>query len=87
MTRAAWKGPFLTNIILPKDPQIAIKTMDRACTIIPAFVGRKFSVHNGKAYIPIIISEQMVNHKLGEFAITRKLCMYKQKDDPKKKKK
>ncbi|KAJ3088537.1 mitochondrial ribosomal small subunit component [Quaeritorhiza haematococci] len=80
MPRAAWKGPFMIPFQLPSNPKEPIKTMARACTVIPAFVGRKFLVHNGKDYLPVIITEQMVNHKLGEFAPTRKPFSYK-KDD------
>ncbi len=71
MPRAVWKGPFI-NVILPKDPTLPIKTQSRATTIIPEFIGRTFMVHNGRDYIPVSVTEQMVNHKLGEFSPTRK---------------
>lgn len=48
-----------------------IKTWSRACTITPEFVGHTFAVHNGRKFLPIYVSEQMVGHKLGEFAFTR----------------
>ena len=48
-----------------------VKTWARACTITPEFVGHTFAVHNGRKFLPIYISEQMVGHKLGEFAFTR----------------
>ena len=48
-----------------------IKTWSRSCTIIPDFVGTTFLVHNGKTFIPVIVSEEMVGHKLGEFSMTR----------------
>ena len=77
MTRSVWKGPFvhpsllkkLINLKMPnKKP---IKTWSRNSTIIPDFVGHSFMIHNGKSFIPITISEEMVGHKLGEFAPTR----------------
>lgn len=79
--RSVWKGPFFVNFpnlkqsILSKIP---IKTEVRACTILPSFVGARFLVHNGKDYLPINISEEMVGHKLGEFAPTRKRFRYRQ---------
>jgi small subunit ribosomal protein S19 len=48
-----------------------IKTWSRASTIIPEFVGLTFAVHNGKKFIPVFVTDQMIGHKLGEFAITR----------------
>ncbi|KAI8915771.1 hypothetical protein EDD86DRAFT_196786, partial [Gorgonomyces haynaldii] len=54
--------------------------MARSCTILPSHVGRKFMVHNGKAFVQVIVNEQMVNHKLGEFAHTRKEWKFKKKD-------
>jgi ribosomal protein S19 len=60
--------------------------MARSCAIIPAFVGGKFLIHNDRSYTPLTVTEQMVSHKLGEFASTTKLCEYKQKKDVKKKK-
>ncbi len=80
MPRPAWKGPFIA-ITLPKDPSIPIRTQSRATTIIPDFIGRKFMVHNGKSYLEVNVTEQMVNHKLGEFAATRKPFSFKKKDD------
>ncbi|TXT14971.1 mitochondrial 37S ribosomal protein uS19m [Cutaneotrichosporon oleaginosum] len=49
-----------------------IYTKSRACTIVPNFVGLKFMVHNGKDYLPVTVTEEMVGHKLGEFSLTRK---------------
>ncbi|KAJ3406799.1 mitochondrial ribosomal small subunit component [Chytridiales sp. JEL 0842] len=79
MPRAIWKGPFF--VPLPAAaPGEAIKTMARASTILPSHVGRKFLVHNGKDYIPVTITEQMVNRKLGEFAPTRKPFTFKKSE-------
>ncbi|MGC6404379.1 MAG: 30S ribosomal protein S19 [Candidatus Comchoanobacterales bacterium] len=54
-----------------QDKRNPIKTWSRSCTIIPDFVGTTFLVHNGKTFIPVIVSEEMVGHKLGEFSMTR----------------
>ena len=78
MARSVWKGPFVHPSLLKKidkiksgDTKKPIKTWSRHSTIIPDFVGHSFLIHNGKAFIPITISEEMVGHKLGEFAATR----------------
>jgi len=78
MTRSIWKGPFVHPSLLKKIDKVKdktnqkpIKTWSRDSTIIPDFVGLSFLIHNGKSFIPITISEEMVGHKLGEFAPTR----------------
>ena len=78
MARSVWKGPFVHPSLLKKidkiksgDPKRPIKTWSRNSTVIPDFVGHSFLIHNGKSFIPITISEEMVGHKLGEFAATR----------------
>ena len=78
MARSVWKGPFVDPNLLKKVEKIKnqtnktpIKTWSRKSTIIPEFVGFSFLIHNGKKYIPIKISEEMVGHKLGEFSPTR----------------
>ncbi|KAJ3287699.1 ribosomal protein S19/S15 [Rhizoclosmatium globosum] len=78
--RSVWKGPFFVPLpAAPKDGS-AVETMARASTILPSHVGRKFMVHNGKDFLPVLVSEQMVNHKLGEFAPTRKPFTFKKSD-------
>ena len=79
MTRGVWKGPFVHPSLLKqvdklkdKTKKQPIKTWSRNSTIIPEFVGHSFLIHNGKNFIPITISEEMVGHKLGEFSPTRK---------------
>jgi len=79
MARGIWKGPFVHPSLLKKidklksgDRKKPIKTWSRNSTIIPEFVGHSFMIHNGKNFIPITISEEMVGHKLGEFSPTRK---------------
>ncbi|CAO3682050.1 unnamed protein product [Umbelopsis vinacea] len=80
MPRAAWKGPFfvafpgLRQAIQNGTP---IATQARSCTILPSFVGLKFLIHNGKDYIPVNVTEDMIGHKLGEFAPTRKRFSYR----------
>jgi ribosomal protein S19 len=74
--RSLWKGPFF--VPFPKEDNI--KTMARSSTILPSHVGRRFHVHNGQKYIPVLITELMVNKKLGEFAHTRKPFSFKKKD-------
>ena len=78
MARSVWKGPFVEESLIKKvDKQKnnptkkPIKTWSRKSTIIPEFVGHSFLIHNGKKFIPIKISEEMVGHKLGEFSPTR----------------
>ena len=78
MSRSVWKGPFVDPSLLEKlekqkyNPKPKpIKTWSRKSTIIPDFVGVSFLIHNGKKFIPITVSEDMVGHKLGEFSPTR----------------
>lgn len=78
MSRSLKKGPFvdpkLTKKLaqLAKDDRTMIKTWARASSIAPEFVGRTVAVHNGRVHVPVLITENMVGHKLGEFAPTRK---------------
>ncbi|KXL45172.1 MAG: hypothetical protein FE78DRAFT_31969 [Acidomyces sp. 'richmondensis'] len=82
LARSVWKGPHIVPlpIVRPKPGERAppIKTQARSATILPNFVGLIFQVHNGKTYHDVRITEQMVGHKLGEFAPTRKKFSYKQ---------
>ena len=77
MPRSVKKGPFVDSSVLKKisvqsvDDRRPIKTWSRRSTIIPEMIGYTFSVHNGRRFLPIYISENMVGHKLGEFAPTR----------------
>ena len=78
MTRSVWKGPFVDGYLLKKADALqnsgrkdVIKTWSRRSTIMPQFVGLTFGVHNGQKHVPVLISEDMVGHKLGEFAPTR----------------
>ena len=78
MSRSVWRGPFVDPSLIKKIEKLKgksniapIKTWSRKSTIIPEFVGFSFLIHNGKKFIPIKISEEMVGHKLGEFSPTR----------------
>ena len=78
MARSVWKGPFIDGYLLKKVEEAqqsgrkaAIKTWSRRSTIVPQFVGVTFAVHNGHKHIPVLVTEDMIGHKLGEFAPTR----------------
>jgi small subunit ribosomal protein S19 len=78
MPRSIKKGPFVDGHVMKKVEKMnkegikrPIKTWSRRSMILPDFVGHTFNVHNGKIFIPVFVSENMVGHKLGEFAITR----------------
>ena len=78
MSRSQKKGPFVDEKLFRKvQKQIEtgnrepIKTWARACTVVPEFVGYTFMVHNGRQHVKVLITEDMVGHKLGEFAPTR----------------
>ena len=87
MSRSVWKGPFVDPSLLKKvekekaqsNPK-PIKTWSRKSTIIPEFVGISFLIYNGKKFIPIKISEEMVGHKLGEFSPTRQFSSHTSAD-------
>ena len=79
MARSLKKGPYVFERLLKKVEKLnetgkkeVIKTWSRRSTICPAFIGHTFAVHNGKEFIPVYVTEDMVGHKLGEFALTRK---------------
>ena len=78
MGRSLKKGPFVAEHLMEKVEAMnerrekrVIKTWSRASTIVPQMVGHTISVHNGKAHVPVFVTENMVGHKLGEFAPTR----------------
>ncbi len=78
MARSVWKGPFVDGYLLRKAQRAVesgsrapIRTWSRRSTIMPQFVGLTFAVHNGRKFIPVLVSEDMVGHKFGEFAPTR----------------
>ena len=78
MARSVWKGPFVEKSVLKKVEEArasgkntVIKTWSRRSTILPNMIGLTFGVHNGKKFIPVLVTDQMIGHKLGEFAPTR----------------
>ena len=78
MARSVKKGPFVdghlakkVEVALAKNDKKPIKTWSRRSTVTPDFVGLTIAVHNGRAHMPVYVSDQMVGHKLGEFALTR----------------
>ncbi len=78
MPRSVKKGPFVDESLMNKverikavDSHQVIKTWSRRSTVIPEFIGLTFAVHNGKKFVPVFITEDMVGHKLGEFSPTR----------------
>ena len=78
MARSQKKGPYVDEKLFKKvmhaketGATMPIRTWARRCTIVPEFVGHKFAIHNGKAFIEVLVTEDKVGHKLGEFSITR----------------
>jgi small subunit ribosomal protein S19 len=78
VTRSVWKGPFVDGYLLKKAERSRasarkeiIKIWSRRSTILPQFVGLTFGVHNGQKHIPVLVTEDMVGHKFGEFSPTR----------------
>ena len=78
MARSVWKGPFVDGYLLKKADAARssgrhemIRIWSRRSTILPQFVGLTFGVHNGHRFIPVLVTENMIGHKLGEFAPTR----------------
>ncbi|MHC8509396.1 MAG: 30S ribosomal protein S19 [Rhodospirillales bacterium] len=78
MARSVWKGPFVEGHLLKKAEtarqsarNTIIKTWSRRSTILPQFVGLTFGVYNGRKFIPVLVTEDMIGHKLGEFSPTR----------------
>jgi small subunit ribosomal protein S19 len=78
MARSVWKGPFLDGFLLKKAEKARnsgrneiIKIWSRRSTILPQFVGLTFGVYNGQKFIPVIVSDNMIGHKFGEFSPTR----------------
>ena len=87
MARSVWKGPYFDVTLFKKvkkskeeSSKSPIKTWSRRSTIIPDFVGVTISVYNGKSFIPVYVTEDMVGHKLGEFSPTRTFRSHIKKD-------
>jgi len=78
VSRSVKKGPYIDKNLLKKidllnarNEKKVVKTWSRSCTVVPQMIGHTIAVHDGRKHIPIYVTEQMVGHKLGEFAITR----------------
>jgi len=78
LARSVWKGPFVDGYLMKKAEAVRasgrndiIRTWSRRSTIMPQFVGLTFGVHNGKKFLPVLVTENMVGHKFGEFAPSR----------------
>jgi len=78
MARSTWKGPFIDGHLLKKVEEVRqsgkntpIKTWSRRSTILPQMVGLTMAVHNGNKFIPVLVTDNMIGHKLGEYAHTR----------------
>ena len=92
MARSKWKGPFTDQYLIKKIERLTelkrqgkkqnfvVRTWSRRSTILPNFVGYTFQIHNGKTFKSITINNDMVGHKLGEFALTRKPLVHKKKN-------
>ena len=91
MARSIKKGPFIDDHLMKKVVDMndkgekrVVKTWSRRSTIVPEFLGHTLAVHNGKQFIPVYVQENMVGHKLGEFAATRTYRGHTSKDQKKK---
>lgn len=78
MPRAVWKGPFVDGYLFDKADKVrsskrneVIRTWSRRSTVLPQFVGLTFGVYNGRKFIPVLVTENMIGHKFGEFSPTR----------------
>ena len=88
MARSLKKGPYVFDRLMNKVVEMnkngkkeVVKTWSRRSTIFPEFIVHTFAVHNGKEFIPVYVTEDMVGHKLGEFAPTRKFTGHGKKDE------
>jgi small subunit ribosomal protein S19 len=91
MGRSLWKGPFVDDHLMVKvsgmndrNEKKVIRTWSRRSTIVPDFIGHTIAVHNGKKFIPVYVTENMVGHKLGEFSPTRTFKGHAAKSEAKK---
>ena len=88
MSRSLKKGPYVLPVLLKRVEEMnktgekkVLKTWSRASTIFPDFIEHTISVHNGRAFVPVFITEDMVGHKLGEFVFTRTFTGHRSGDD------
>ena len=87
MSRSIWKGPHVDASLLnkvdkmkkTKESKLKIGTWSRRSLVLPQFIGMSFNVYNGCKWVPVLVTEEMIGHKLGEFAVTRKVVKHKKK--------
>jgi small subunit ribosomal protein S19 len=91
MARSLWKGPFVDDHLMvkisamnEKNEKKVLRTWSRRSTIVPDFIGHTIAVHNGRKFIPVYVTENMVGHKLGEFSPTRTFKGHAAKTEAKK---
>ena len=84
MARSVWKGPFVDASVLQHSFDKRINIWSRRSVIIPQFINQQVYIYNGKTFVSLLITEDMVGHKFGEFAITRKRALHKKKVKKKK---
>ena len=83
MTRSVWKGPFVDAGVFFHSFQTVPRIWSRRSVILPQFIDEKVFIHNGKTFISLVITEEMVGHKFGEFAMTRKRAAHKKSKEKK----
>ena len=79
MARSVWKGPFVDASVLQHSFDKRINIWSRRSVIIPQFINQQVYIYNGKTFVSLLVTEDMVGHKFGEFAITRKRALHKKK--------
>ena len=84
MARSVWKGPFVDASVLQHSFDKRINIWSRRSVIIPQFINQQVYIFNGKTFVSLLVTEDMVGHKFGEFAITRKRALHKKKVKKKK---
>lgn len=85
MSRSKWKCPYsFINFISLKTKKLAIQTYNRSSIIVTSLINKTIEIHNGKKFIPLIITKEMLSHKLGEFAPTRAVFKFTKKNKKKK---
>ena len=84
MARSVWKGPFVDASVLQHSLDKRINIWSRRSVIIPQFINQQVYIYNGNTFVSLLVTEDMVGHKFGEFAITRKRALHKKKVKKKK---
>lgn len=87
MSRSVWKGPHVSAALLrkiekykkSKESKQKLNTWSRGSVILPDFIGMHFNIYNGCRWVPVLITDEMIGHKFGEFALTRKVAKHKKK--------